>query len=76
MEQGEASTACVKIAAAAVRAIGIDFAAVDVVRSDGAWKVLEINSGVRMEALGALYPDLVCATYGAALDRIFSQPSH
>jgi len=76
MEQGEGSTACVKIAAAAVRAIGIDFAAVDVVRSDGAWKVLEINSGVRMEALGARYLDLVCATYAAALDRIFNQPSH
>jgi hypothetical protein len=35
--------------------------------------VLEINSGVMMEALGKLYPELVYATYGAALDRIFGR---
>ena len=55
------------------RAIGITFASIDVVRVDGAWKVLEINSGVMMEALGKLHPDLVQATYDAALDRVFGK---
>ncbi|MEY9880695.1 hypothetical protein ABIA43_002229 [Bradyrhizobium sp. USDA 328] len=41
------------------------------VRVDGIWRVLEINSGVMMEALGRLHPGLVQATYDAALDRIF-----
>ena len=38
---------------------------------DGAWKVLEINSGVMMEALNQSHPELVDAAYGAALDLIF-----
>jgi len=73
MEQGEARAACVEIAFDAARAIGIDFAAIDVVRVAGAWKVLEINSGVMMEVLGRQNPDLVCAIYSAALDRIFDR---
>jgi hypothetical protein len=35
------------------------------------WRVLEINSGVMMEALAKLHPELVQATYDAALDRVF-----
>ena len=34
-------------------------------------KVLEINSGVMMEALGRLHPELVYAAYDAALDKDF-----
>jgi hypothetical protein len=42
-----------------------------VVRVGEEWKVLEINSGVMMEALGRLHPELVHATYNAALDKVF-----
>jgi glutathione synthase/RimK-type ligase-like ATP-grasp enzyme len=70
---GETRAVCVALATAAARAIGIEFASIDLVHADGAWKVLEINSGVMMEALGNLYPELVQATYDAALDRVFGQ---
>jgi glutathione synthase/RimK-type ligase-like ATP-grasp enzyme len=70
---GETRARCVALAAAAARAIGIDFASIDLVRADGAWKVLEINSGVMMEALGRLHPELVQATYDAALERVFGK---
>ncbi|WFU45346.1 RimK-like protein [Bradyrhizobium sp. CB82] len=68
---GEVRATCAKLAIDAARAIGITFASIDLVRVDGAWKVLEINSGVMMEALGKLHPGLVQATYDAALDRVF-----
>ncbi|MBR0974617.1 ATP-grasp domain-containing protein [Bradyrhizobium japonicum] len=73
MEDGEVHTACVKLAVDAARAIGIAFASIDVVRVDGAWQVLEINSGVMMEALAKLHPELVQKTYDAALDRVFGE---
>lgn len=73
LEDGEVRTACVKLAVDAASAIGIAFASIDVVRVDGEWKVLEINSGVMMEALGKLHPELVQATYDAALDRVFGE---
>lgn len=69
--QGEVRDACAAMARAAARAIGIDFASIDLVLANGAWQVLEINSGVMMEALGRLHPELVHATYSAALDRVF-----
>jgi glutathione synthase/RimK-type ligase-like ATP-grasp enzyme len=71
MEDGEVRTACVKLAIDAASAIGITFSSIDVVRVDGAWRVLEINSGVMMEALAKLHPELVQTTYDAALDRVF-----
>ena len=64
---------CVELAIKAARAIGIVFAAMDLVSVDGTWKVLEINSGVMMEALAKLHPELVQATYDAALDRVFGR---
>lgn len=73
LEDGEVRTACVKLAIDAASAIGITFASIDVVRVDGEWKALEINSGVMMEALGKLHPELVQATYDAALDRVFGE---
>lgn len=73
LEDGEVRTACVKLAIDAARAIGIAFASIDVVRVDGAWRVLEINSGVMMETLGKQHPELVQAAYDAALDRVFGQ---
>ncbi|MFT4118758.1 ATP-grasp domain-containing protein [Bradyrhizobium sp.] len=73
MDDGEVRAACVKLAADAASAIGITFASIDVVRVDGAWRVLEINSGVMMEALAKLHPELVHATYDAALDRVFGE---
>ncbi|OAF00703.1 RimK-like protein [Bradyrhizobium centrolobii] len=73
VEDGAAQAACVKLAIDAASAIGIAFASIDVIRVDGAWQVLEINSGVMMEALAKLYPELVQATYDAALDRVFGE---
>jgi glutathione synthase/RimK-type ligase-like ATP-grasp enzyme len=73
IDDGEVRSACVKLASDAARAIGITFASIDLVRVDSSWQVLEINSGVMMEALGKLYPELVQATYDAALDRVFGR---
>lgn len=73
LENGETRTVCIKLAIDAASAIGIAFASIDVVRVDGVWQVLEINSGVMMEALGKLCPELVQATYDAALDRVFEE---
>ncbi|MDE2379814.1 RimK-like protein [Bradyrhizobium sp.] len=73
IEQGEIRDACATMAIDAARAIGIDFASIDLVHADGGWKVLEINSGVMMEVLGKFCPDLVDAIYAAALDRIFDE---
>src|SRR5690242_20812649 len=39
--------ACTALAIKAAQAVGIRFASIDVVRADGAWKVLEVNSGDR-----------------------------
>jgi glutathione synthase/RimK-type ligase-like ATP-grasp enzyme len=72
LEPGEAREACVAIAVKAAKAIGIRFASVDVIRVGGALKILEINSGVMMEALGKFYPELVDAAYSAALDKVFA----
>jgi len=71
LNQGEAREACVAMAIQAVNAIGIRFASIDIVRVAGSWQVLEINSGVMMEVLGKQHPELVYATYAAALDRVF-----
>ena len=71
LEQGDAREACVALAIRAARAIGIRFASIDIVRIGAEWKVLEINSGVMMEMLGKHHPELVHATYGAALDKVF-----
>jgi glutathione synthase/RimK-type ligase-like ATP-grasp enzyme len=62
-----------RLAADAARAIGIVFASIDLILVEGAWKVLEINSGVMMEALAKLHPELVQAAYDAALDRVFGE---
>ena len=73
LEDGAVRATCARLAIDAANAIGITFASIDVVRVDGAWKVLEINSGVMMEALAKLHPELVQATYDAALDRVFGK---
>jgi glutathione synthase/RimK-type ligase-like ATP-grasp enzyme len=69
LEQGEAREACIAMAVQAANAIGIRFASIDIVRVAGSWQVLEINSGVMMELLGKHHPELVYATYAAALDK-------
>jgi glutathione synthase/RimK-type ligase-like ATP-grasp enzyme len=71
LEQGGIRDACVALAVQAAQAIGIRFASIDVVRADGRWQVLEVNSGVMMEALSKLHPELVYAAYTAALDKVF-----
>ncbi len=72
LAEGAARETCVALAIRAAQAVGIRFASIDVVRADGAWKILEVNSGVKMEALGRRHPDLVEVAYGSALDRLFS----
>jgi glutathione synthase/RimK-type ligase-like ATP-grasp enzyme len=69
---GEARDACVALAVSAAQAIGIRFSSVDIVRMEGEWKVLEINSGVMMETLGRYHPEQVAAAYTAALDKLFA----
>jgi glutathione synthase/RimK-type ligase-like ATP-grasp enzyme len=71
LEQGGARDASVALAIRAAKTIGIRFASVDVVRGGKNWRVLEINSGVMMEALGKQHPELVHAAYAAALDKVF-----
>jgi glutathione synthase/RimK-type ligase-like ATP-grasp enzyme len=71
LEQGAAREACIAMALQAANAIGIRFASIDIVRVAGSLKVLEINSGVMMEVLGEHHPELVYATYAAALDKVF-----
>jgi glutathione synthase/RimK-type ligase-like ATP-grasp enzyme len=71
LDDGEIRQACVRLAVRAAKAIGIRFASIDVVRVDDDWRVLEINSGVMMEALSQRHPELVDATYSAALDKVF-----
>jgi glutathione synthase/RimK-type ligase-like ATP-grasp enzyme len=68
---GAARDACIALANRAAQAVGIRFASVDIVRTADGWKVLEINSGVMMEALGRHHPELVDAAYTAALDKLF-----
>jgi glutathione synthase/RimK-type ligase-like ATP-grasp enzyme len=74
LEAGEARDTCIALATRAASAIGIRFASVDVVQAGGRWLVLEINSGVMMESLGRLHPELVTAAYEAALDQVFGAP--
>jgi glutathione synthase/RimK-type ligase-like ATP-grasp enzyme len=72
LQPGEIRDACVELAVKAAQAIDIRFASIDVVRVAGEWQVLEINSGVMMEALSKVHPELVYAVYDAALDKVFA----
>ncbi|PDT78138.1 RimK-like protein [Bradyrhizobium sp. C9] len=56
----------------AAQALRIRFASIDVVQVDGSWHILEVNSGVKMEALGKRAPDLVEMIYSTALDKVFA----
>ncbi|MGE5159829.1 MAG: ATP-grasp domain-containing protein [Gemmatimonas sp.] len=71
IESGETRATCVALAVRAAQAVGIRFASIDIVQVEDGWQVLEVNSGVMMEALGKVHPELVQAAYGAALDRLF-----
>jgi glutathione synthase/RimK-type ligase-like ATP-grasp enzyme len=71
LEQGKIREACVQMAVKAAKAIEIKFGSIDIVQLNGSWHVLEVNSGVMMEALSKLHPDLVYAAYSAALDKVF-----
>jgi glutathione synthase/RimK-type ligase-like ATP-grasp enzyme len=72
LQQGATRERCVEIAIEAAKSIEMRFGSIDVVEVDNGWRILEINSGVVMEALGKAHPDLVYAAYSAALDRVFS----
>jgi glutathione synthase/RimK-type ligase-like ATP-grasp enzyme len=72
LPQGTVRERCVELAIKAAKSIDLRFGSIDVVQVDDAWRVLEINSGVVMEALGKTHPDLVYAAYAAALDKVFS----
>ena len=60
------------IAIRAASAIGIRFGSIDVVRAGGAWQILEVNAGVKMEALSRSHPELAYAAYEVALDKVFA----
>ena len=74
LHEGQVREACIEIAIRAAKAVDIRFASIDVVQVGGAWQVLEINSGVMMEALSKAHPHLVYTAYHAALDRLFQRP--
>ena len=74
LQHGEVPERCVEIAIQAAKSIDLRFGSIDVVQVDDAWRVLEINSGVVMEALAKSHPDLVYTAYAAALDKVFSDP--
>jgi glutathione synthase/RimK-type ligase-like ATP-grasp enzyme len=73
LEPGATREACIQMATEAAKSIQLRFGSVDLVRVDGTWRILEINSGVMMESLSRLHPDQVDATYSAALDRVFAE---
>jgi glutathione synthase/RimK-type ligase-like ATP-grasp enzyme len=73
LQQGAVRERCVELAIAAAKSIDLRFGSIDVVQVDDGWRILEINSGVVMEALGKAHPDLVYAAYSAALDKLFSE---
>jgi glutathione synthase/RimK-type ligase-like ATP-grasp enzyme len=73
LQQGEVRERCVELAIKAAKSIDLRFGSIDVVQVDGGWRVLEINSGVVMEALGKTHPELVYAAYAAALDKVFGE---
>jgi glutathione synthase/RimK-type ligase-like ATP-grasp enzyme len=72
LERGETRDVCIRLAVNAAKAIGIRFGSIDVVRVGGAWRILEINAGVKMEALSRSHPELAYAAYEAALDKVFA----
>jgi glutathione synthase/RimK-type ligase-like ATP-grasp enzyme len=74
LAQGETRERCVELAIKAAKSIDLRFGSIDVVQVDDSWRVLEINSGVVMEAFGKTHPELVYAAYAAALDRVFGEP--
>ena len=74
LQQGAVRARCVEIAIKAAKSIDLRFGSIDVVQVDDAWKILEINSGVVMEALGKAHPELVYAAYAAALNKVFAEP--
>ena len=73
LQQGATRERCVELAIEAAKSIDLRFGSIDVVQVDDVWRVLEINSGVVMEALGKTHPDLVYAAYAAALDKVFGE---
>lgn len=75
LDNGEQRDTCVTLAIKAAQAVGIRFASIDVARTGGMWKILEVNAGVKMEALGRRHPQLVEAAYAAALDEVFRKPT-
>jgi glutathione synthase/RimK-type ligase-like ATP-grasp enzyme len=73
LQQEEARERCVELAIKAAKSIDLRFGSIDVVEVDDTWRILEINSGVVMEALGKTHPELVYAAYAAALDKVFGE---
>jgi len=68
--EGPLRDRCVALAVQAAEAIGLRFGAVDVVLSNAGARVLEINSGVMIEALDRWHPQIADRVYTQALDRL------
>jgi glutathione synthase/RimK-type ligase-like ATP-grasp enzyme len=71
LPQGALRERCVELAIKAAKSFDLRFGSIDVVQVGDDWRILEINSGVVMEALAKMHPDLVYAAYAAALDKVF-----
>jgi glutathione synthase/RimK-type ligase-like ATP-grasp enzyme len=74
LQQGTVWERCVELAIKAAKSIDLRFGSIDVVQVDDSWRILEINSGVVMEALGKTHPELVYAAYATALEKVFGKP--
>ena len=72
LQQGAVRERCVEIAIEAAKSIDLRFGSIDVVEVDDSWRVLEINSGVVMEALGKAHPELVYAAYAPRSTRFLA----
>ena len=71
--EGPLRDASAGLAVQAADAIGLRFGAVDVVWTKGTARVLEINSGVMIEALDKWHPDVADRVYTRALDRLLQR---
>jgi glutathione synthase/RimK-type ligase-like ATP-grasp enzyme len=71
---GEPATALETLAVAAAKACGVRFASVDIIHDGGGYKVLEINSGVMMEAFSRVngpFYEIAKNVYRQAVSRLW-----
>lgn len=78
LEDGDTAAELRRLAGACMRAFNLRFASVDVIETHGRHLVLEVNSGVMMEAFARISPDgfqRAKQVYAGAVDRMFADAS-